>query len=621
MNRHMHRVVFNAARGIRMAVQETATSIGRKASGATPGTLALATQSTEFAASASSAGRDLVWQKNKGQGVETETLHYNQLHAGQLAIDANRVQAGLGAKDSIDSLAKQPGMAWVGQLHANPAFSGKVDWVKIETAHRDWKYDKQGLTPEGAAVVAAVVTYFTAGTGAGLGSSIAGTVGATGTTATVISGAVAAGVTTLSSQAAIAVINNRGDLGAALEELGSSANVKSLAAAIVTGGVLGGLNMNPNGLPTAGTGAQPFVTQLQQNLTAGAAKAVIGTAINGGSLEENLRESLKGALLDTVAAQGANAIGDMNLDGFTNKVAHAIAGCAVGAGRSDGGCAAGALGSVIGEISGESFGFDDNGNPRPRATEMAAMLGAVAGAIAGLDAEQIDIAASAAANTAANNALRHYVERALDKLADGLKAIELKPLVEKQQLVREYLEKASARGGLTELELSTLGVMYAANEVLFPTSLLDAMPGLGKVGTLVKAGAKAEDAAKVVAAEARVSNATPGSIPAHSILRAEQFEKDIAKLPPGERVALVKQEVKELALERNWVKDSRLSRMNDRDVYRTPDGDLYSIDTQHGRLEKINPKTGTHEGEYRLLDIKAIDNSTDHSGGHNLRIK
>ncbi|MFM9926685.1 ESPR-type extended signal peptide-containing protein [Variovorax sp. H27-G14] len=41
MNKHLHRIVFNAARGMRMVVQETARSAG-KASGATPGTVGTA---------------------------------------------------------------------------------------------------------------------------------------------------------------------------------------------------------------------------------------------------------------------------------------------------------------------------------------------------------------------------------------------------------------------------------------------------------------------------------------------------------------------------------------------------------------------------------------------------
>ncbi|MDR6539780.1 DUF637 domain-containing protein, partial [Variovorax soli] len=239
----------------------------------------------------------------------------------------------------------------------------------------------------------------------GLGASAGATVG--GTAGTVVGGAVQAGVTALASQASVALINNRGDVGGALHELGSSAGVKSLLNAIVTGGVLAGLNLDPTGLPTPGGGAQPLMTQLGQNLTAGVARAVIGTAINGGSFERNLSEGIKAALLDTVAAQGANAIGDLTVDGtldeFTNKAAHAIAGCMVGVARADraSGCGAGALGAAIGEIAAEAYGRQAD------TVQFAAMVSGIAVAITGGDASQISIGSQAGSNAAANNYLAH----------------------------------------------------------------------------------------------------------------------------------------------------------------------------------------------------------------------
>jgi filamentous hemagglutinin len=156
---------------------------------------------------------------------------------------------------------------------------------------------------------------------------------------------------------------------------------------------------------------------LAQNLKAGAAKAVINTAINGGSFEDNLKESLKSAVLDTVAAQGANAIGDANLDSFTNKVAHAIAGCAVGAARTDGSCAAGALGAAIGEMAAETYGRQAD------TVQLAAMVSGIAAAIAGGDAAQINLASQAGGNAAANNYLNHdeaaLRERLNDKQRNG----------------------------------------------------------------------------------------------------------------------------------------------------------------------------------------------------------
>ncbi|MEJ8827507.1 DUF637 domain-containing protein, partial [Variovorax humicola] len=168
-------------------------------------------------------------------------------------------------------------------------------------------------------------------------------------------------------------------------------------------------------------GAQEFLTQLGQNLQAGAARALIDTAINGGSLEDSLKNGLKAAILDTVAAQAANAIGGLSmgddavLDGFTNKVAHAIAGCAVGAMRADnaGGCGAGALGAAVGEMAAEAYGRQID------TTQFAAMLGGIAVAIAGGDATQINLASQAGANAAANNYLSHSQSRDIRQIVNA----------------------------------------------------------------------------------------------------------------------------------------------------------------------------------------------------------
>ncbi|OUM03382.1 DUF637 domain-containing protein [Variovorax sp. JS1663] len=395
----------------------------------TPGTLSLSaetlyldTQSTVATLETGSQRKDFAWQQQGSRGTSDETTNYNQFNAAALAVNANRVQAGVGARDSLEQLARQPGMGWIEQLNNDPNLSGKVDWVKVEEAHRNWDYKQQGLTPEGAAIVTLVVNYFTFGAASAAGTAASEAVATSGvlalgeggfvaagglTASSVVGGAVTAGVTALASQASVALVNNRGDIAGALDDLGSSASVKNLLTAIVTGGVLAGLNLDPTGLPTVGGGAQPFMTQLGQNLTAGAARAVIKTAINGGSFEQNLKEGLKNALLDTVAAQGANAIGKLTangtLDGFTNKVAHAIAGCVVGAARasSASGCAPGALGAAIGEIAAETYGRQAD------TVQFAAMVSGIAVAVTGGDASQINIGSQAGSNAAANNYLAH----------------------------------------------------------------------------------------------------------------------------------------------------------------------------------------------------------------------
>ncbi|VDO08772.1 unnamed protein product, partial [Brugia timori] len=400
-------------------------------------TLLMGTQTTETTTRTTSQGRDMVYQVMRDNGRTDQTTNYNQINAGSLSVTANRVQAGLGARDSIEALSRQPGMGWVNQLASDPKLEGKIDWQKVDEVHKNWDYDKQGLTPEGAAIVSLVVSYLSWGTAQGLGqavgdaaaTSVTGGIAALGeggfvaaggmTLSTAVGGAVAAGITALASQASVALINNQGDIGAALRDLGSSANVKNLLTAIATGGVLGSMNLNPTGAPTLSGGAQPFVDQLRQNLTAGAARAVIGTAINGGSFEKNLKDSLKNAILDTVAAQAANAIGDLTrkdgvLDDFTNKVAHAIAGCMLGAVRADnsGGCGAGALGAAIGEFAAEAYGR------RADTTQFAALISGLAVAITGGDAAQINLGSQAGSNAAANNYLNHTEAALRERLKD-----------------------------------------------------------------------------------------------------------------------------------------------------------------------------------------------------------
>ncbi|AIR67779.1 VENN motif pre-toxin domain-containing protein [Dickeya fangzhongdai] len=102
--------------------------------------------------------------------------------------------------------------------------------------------------------------------------------------------------------------------------------------------------------------------------------------------------------------------------------------------------------------------------------------------------------------------------------------------------------------------------------------------------------------------------------------QVNHFEESLYNLPPGERVALVKQMVDQVAPSNGMVKDNKLTRINNRDVYRGNDGYLYAVDTQHGRFEQVNAKTGKHQGEVDM-GMMPISNSMDKSGGHDLKVK
>jgi len=103
--------------------------------------------------------------------------------------------------------------------------------------------------------------------------------------------------------------------------------------------------------------------------------------------------------------------------------------------------------------------------------------------------------------------------------------------------------------------------------------------------------------------------------------RADEHEKIVHKFgTPGERVAYIRQAADEAARIHGFTKDNALSTLNNRTVYRGTDGKVYSLDTQHGEFELINPKTGKHEGAVRLFDLRQTK-IADTSGGHNLRVK
>jgi filamentous hemagglutinin len=100
---------------------------------------------------------------------------------------------------------------------------------------------------------------------------------------------------------------------------------------------------------------------------------------------------------------------------------------------------------------------------------------------------------------------------------------------------------------------------------------------------------------------------------------AQKFESKIAKLPPNEKIAVIKTEAQIAANNLGLVKDNRLSKINNRDVYKGNDGNYYALDTQHGRWEVTNSK-GKHQGEVTLHTLSP-KGKQDLSRGHDLIVK
>ena len=405
---------------------------------ATAGKLNLDVVQTTDQQSSSGKASDLVWQSVRGSGHVDETTHYNQL-GSNVTIIAPQITAQMSVKDSAQALAQQPGLQWMGQLTSNPELAGKVNWQQVQQAHEQWNYKQQGLSPAAAAVVAIVVAYFTAGAGTSLatstsmtttaGSATASGVAAAGagvagsgvaagtvltTTGAVVAGASGAAISTLASKAAVSLINNGGDLGKTLNDLGSSDSVRQLAAAALTGGALVGLNASMGWDKPASSTTLDWTDKLGRSLSNNLADASIKSALGQGKLEDNL----KGAIVGALGASLANAVGDLStgdnaaLNSFGNKVAHALVGCGMGAAMQGGkdGCAAGALGAVVGEATAELF--NSSGTVKPFTKELAQITAIVAAAATGQDVNTAQLAAN---NSVSNNYLAHAERELLKK--------------------------------------------------------------------------------------------------------------------------------------------------------------------------------------------------------------
>ena len=210
-----------------------------------------------------------------------------------------------------------------------------------------------------------------------------------------------------------------------------------MATAGLTQGVLQSIPVDGGTLAdvTAKSGIELlFAKQMVQGITS----AVLESAVLGTSLEDALKSNLQGALINTVAAKGANQIGDAKLDGTSKAIAHALLGCAVGAANAGNrsGCAPGAAGGAIGEIVAglyaDASGYDDlkskanapGADPALKQqlavvtntmTELAKLSGAGAALLIGGDASTMQIAMGTAQNAAVNNRQLHAIEAELIK--------------------------------------------------------------------------------------------------------------------------------------------------------------------------------------------------------------
>ncbi|WP_143694908.1 DUF637 domain-containing protein, partial [Variovorax sp. JS1663] len=418
------------------------------------GQLNLLTQSTTRAMSAREVDNDAAFSSSSGSGKKDETSQYNRFDVKDLNIQAGGgVKAQLGQSDSLAALAQQPGMAWVNRLANDPAFVNSLEWQRVKEEHERWSYHQSGMGPVTALVVSVVAAAVAAPMAAQAGAAAGGAaavatgegvaltsggifIGASAPITASVSAAVQVGVTALASRAAVSLVNNDGELGKVLKEMGSSESIKAIATSMLTAGVIEGLGntitMDVDGVATPLNQITPragIVPNLGRHVINASARAIVDTAINGGSLEDNLARGIINGVISAGAASGAYEIGQLTSPGIdpitgaltppalnrlAGEVAHAIVGCAAGAARTGNGdgCAPGAVGAVVGHLTAGLI--DSTGDPS-RAMDTLAwsrLLGAIAGGIVGGDVKALDIAGETAGNAVRNNRMLHPDERA-----------------------------------------------------------------------------------------------------------------------------------------------------------------------------------------------------------------
>nr|WP_228776031.1 DUF637 domain-containing protein [Neisseria meningitidis] len=457
-----------------------------------------------------SSSKSALWQKQAGRGSNIETLQLPSF-TGPVApvltapggYIADIPKGNL--KTEIETLTKQPEYAYLKQLQV----AKNINWNQVQLAYDRWDYKQEGMTPAAAAVVVIVVTVLTygalsapaaAGTagaaGAGAGGAAAGTAAGTGvaagTAATtgVAAGTSAAAITTaagkaalasLASQAAVSLINNKGDINHTLKELGKSSTVRQAATAAVTAGVLQGIS----GLNTQAAEAvskhfhSPAAGKLTANLINSTAAASVHTAINGGSLKDNLEANILAALVNTAHGEAASKIKQLDQHYIAHKIAHAIAGCAAAA-ANKGKCQDGAIGAAVGEIVGEAL-VKNTDFSRMSATEIEKAKAKIT-AYSKLVAGTASAVVGGDVNTAANAAQIAVENNTLYPRCVGAKCDEFQK--EQQKWIREnpeeYREVLLLQTGFIPIigDIQSFVQAQTAADHLF--ALLGVVPGIGE---------------------------------------------------------------------------------------------------------------------------------------------
>lgn len=518
-----------------------------------------AVKNTSFEQTVSNSKGFFIKQANKG--YEDNKWVLPSIHTGgALTVEAAKgvsadvkVKNGQALQSAIDALGNTPGTTWVKDLNKR----NDVQWSKVKDAYDSWDYKSQHLNPAVAAVIAIAAAAVTAGSSlaATAASSVSGAVGG----GAITSGAVTAGMSSLASQAAVALVENQGNLSKTLQALGSNENVKATATAMAIGGALNGFDsamgwskdaagkpLNPNSvkLPQLSNGDWSKVAQRVAGQSV--ISSSLNTAINGGSFKDNLTNALLANIGSQVQAEGANLIGDNGevLGAAGKSVSHAVvAGIAAEIGRGDGkGAAAGALAAELAGVVMQSTLFEPanlnekerqlyrlqealNGNEVKEQT--ARVIGALTGALTTHTPEGAYSAADSAQSVYRYNMTEHMLmQYALDNQKDILAADKGDVAAAKRVVARREAAAivATVGGGGLVLTAGGMTLVGAAPELVLAARLAIAGCKTNPALCLNQAGIYAAD---IVAPEAIIGT---GAVTTGSTLILGKTEDSVRKL-------------------------------------------------------------------------------------------
>ena len=408
------------------------------------GTISLEGANTLYQNTYKKDSNSVVWQSMQDKGSITETMQLPKFNgpvvpkfSGSLTVQVpveSRTASQKELISEVEKLAKTPGNAYLKSLLDNK--NQQVNWQEILLTNEQWDYKSQGLTAAGAALLAIIVAAATAGAGAaalGTTSAVAGggtvttfggmtlaTTTAAGMTTYTATGAIVnAALTSLATQASISAVNNGGNLGKVLEDIGSKDSVKSLVTSVITVGLMDKLNTSLDlklDNPT-------LTDRALNNFVQGVGSTLISTSIQGGNLSDNLEKALLAGLSSTIQGQLSTKIkGLEDVDYLLHKIAHAAAGCVAGALQKS--CEAGAIGAAVGEIVASSITtpnnfntFDELAEHQRIVRELSKLTAGVIAAYAGYD---VYAATNSAETAVRNNRQLHEEEiKRIDILAKG----------------------------------------------------------------------------------------------------------------------------------------------------------------------------------------------------------